>query len=169
MLAVSECTTAGIMWPLCMLLLCLRSSGSRVGSSSGLTGSKPVCCRSHSTCNRFCRGTAPCCGAQAQQRVVVAGAAAAGSSGGGDNALQATYRRVGLDSDSDSGGTAPAQPRKQQKGRAAGGKKRHAVQKQVCLRFSPSFSETFRIHVNVPGVCSVPTAALATLCCCRYG
>jgi hypothetical protein len=32
-----ECTAAGITWPLCMLPLCLHSSGSRGGGSSRRT------------------------------------------------------------------------------------------------------------------------------------
>lgn len=47
--------------------------------------------------------------------------AAAGSSGGGD-ALQATYRRIGLDSDSED---AAELPRKQKKGRGTGSRKPH--------------------------------------------
>jgi hypothetical protein len=95
--------------------------------------------------------------------VVVAGAAAAGSSGGGGggDALQATYRRVGLDSDSDSGVGAAPPPRKQQKGRAAGGKNRHDMQTQVCFAHD---STSFNIVLSL-----TPVSAMHNATCSNAG
>ena len=64
------------------------------------------------------RWTRLCADAQAEQQAAQADLVAVGSNG---DALQATYRRVGLDSDSEDAAAAP--PRKQQKGRVPGSRK----------------------------------------------